>query len=77
MSGAKLMSRTARTPLWCSHTSVDGASITMPGTISVAPIHPRTRRTGPNSEWATASWCQPWSNTNMPRPSSACSNCHS
>ena len=71
------MSSTARTPLSCSHTSVDGASISMPGTISVRPSQAKTRRIGPNSQVATASWCQPWSNTSIPRPSRACSNCHS
>ncbi len=41
----------------------------MPGTISVRPIQPNTRRIGPKSQCATASWCQPWSNTSIPRPS--------
>ena len=54
---------------------VDG-NVEMPGTISVAPTQPKMRRTGPNRAWAIASWCHPWSNTIIPRPSRACSNCH-
>ncbi len=76
MSIANEMSSSARTPFSCSQINVDGASITMPGTISVSPSQAKIRRIGPKSHDATASWCQPWSKTIIPRPSSICSNCH-
>ena len=69
MSGANVISSTPRTPFVCSHTIVAGASMTIPGTISVSPIQAKIRRTSPSSHIATASWCQPWSNTSRPIPS--------
>ena len=69
MSGARVRSSTPRNPSWCSHTSVAGASSEKPGASSVLPIQPKMRLIGPKSQTATASWCQPWSNTSIPRPS--------
>ena len=77
MSVASVMSHTPRIPFSCSHTMVVGASISMPGTTSVAPIQARTSRIGPKSQRAVASLCQPSSNTRMPRPRRICWNCHS
>ena len=75
MSGASVMSHTPRIPLSCSHTIVVGASTEMPGTTSVPPIHARTSRTGPKSQSAVASLCQPSSNPRIPRPFCICWSC--
>ncbi len=77
MSVASVMSHTPRTPLWCSHTMVVGASITMPGTTSVPPTHARTSLIGPKSQMAVAILCQPSSKTRIPRPCCIWRNCHS
>ncbi len=71
------MSHTPRMPFSCSHTSVEGASISIPGTTSVPPTQARTSLIGPKSQSAVASLCQPSSNTRMPRPFRICLNCHS
>src|ERR1700716_211278 len=77
MSGAKVMSKTPRTPFACVHMMVEGASITIiPGTTSVRPIHAITSETGPKSQRATENLCQPSSKTRIPRPLSAWANCH-
>src|SRR5215467_9709162 len=77
MSMARVMSHTPRTPFSCSQMIVDGASRSTPGPTEVVPIHALTSRTGPNSQIAVASLCQPSSNTRMPRPRFICSHCHS
>ncbi len=67
MSGAKVTSHVPRSPLVCSHATVDGASITMPGPTSVRPTQPRTSLTGPKSHRATEYLCHPSSYMRIPR----------